>query len=102
MELQRAKQMHNSQFECLAQKLTRNLDFKFPFSHFSIFQVPFFSIHVEMKLKVAFVVWVGMGVSSWGVGGKQMDMKERKKERGRNRERGREGKRERQRDRERI
>ena len=55
-----------------------------------------------MKLKVAFVVWVGMGVSSWGVGGEQMDMKERKKERGRNRKRGREGKKERQRDRERV
>ena len=55
-----------------------------------------------MKLKVAFVAWVGMGVLSWGVGGKEMDIKERKKERGKNRERGREGKRERQRDREKI
>ena len=79
MELQRAKQMHNSQFECLAQKLTRNLDFKFHFSLFSIFQVPFFSIHVEMKLKVAFVVWVGMGVSSWG--GWETNGYERKEER---------------------
>ena len=31
-------------------------------------------------MKVAFVVWMRMGVSAWGMGGREMDGKEKQRE----------------------